>query len=109
MGWPKTTTRALMVAVAVVGFDAAVMARAYHHGRLVRAVPDYLIGAGVALLILNGAAFAVVAALARRRAGDRSTGGLLSMTPSPLMIVGLYVVMMMVAIVSVLFLSSGLF
>ena len=106
MGWPKTTTRSLMVAVAVVGFDAAVMARAYHQGRLVRAVADYLLGAGVALLILNGAVFAVVAALARRRARGGSAGGLLATNPSPLMIVGLYVAVMMVAIVSVVYLGG---
>jgi uncharacterized membrane protein YidH (DUF202 family) len=109
MGWPKTSIRSLMVAVAVVGFDAAVLARAYNQGRLARAVPDYLLGAGVALLILNGVALGVFATLARRRARGGSTAGLLAMTPSPLMIVGLYVVVMMVAIVSVLFLSSGLF
>ncbi len=101
MGRSRFSMRALMVAVAVVGFDAAAMARAVHQGRLAHAVREYAIGFGLVLLVVNLDVFALSIYYARA-ARDRR----LNSTPPPMVIAGIYLAVLAVAILSVLFLSS---
>lgn len=107
MGRLQFSTRALIAIVAVVGFDAAAMSRALHQGRAAHAVPAYLIGFGLVLLILNLVGLGLMGYLARSR--ESVPGGRLNATPPPLVILALYVGVVALAILSVLFFSSGLF
>ena len=97
-----------MVVVAVVGFDAATMARALHQGRLAHSVREYVIGFGLVLLLLNLDVFALLA-YDRGKARGTSSGSRLTSSPPPLVMAGTYLAVLAVAILSVLFLTSGLF
>lgn len=104
MGRPRLSIAGLVVAVAVAGFDLAAMANAVRLGRLAHSVREYVVGFGLALLVFNAVVVALAFALARQRRGGR-----LSMTPSPPMILGFYLAVMMLAILSVLFFTKGRF
>jgi hypothetical protein len=108
MGRPRVSVGSLMAVVAVVGFDAACMARAIHQGRLAHSVREYAVGFGLVLLVLNLDVAALLAWYARapRAPGRR---GRLASTPPPLVIAGAYLATLATAILSVLFLGSGLF
>jgi hypothetical protein len=104
MGRPRFSIRALIVVVAVAGFDAASMARALHQGRLAHSVRDYVLGFGLILLVLNLDVLALLIYYAR---APRSAGGpRLRSTPPPLVVGGFYLAVVGVAILSVLFLSA---
>jgi hypothetical protein len=107
MGGLRISLRTLIFIVAIVGFDAAAMARALHQGRLAHSVREYAIGFGLVLLVLNLDIFAILLYYAKR--ADAASGSRLSSTPPPLVIAGTYLAVLAVAILSVLFLSSGLF
>jgi uncharacterized membrane protein YidH (DUF202 family) len=107
MGWSRFSVRSLIVAVAVVGFDAAAMTRALQQGRAAHAVREYAIVFGLVLLVLNLDVFALLAYYAK--AARSSSGSRLNSTPPPLVIAGTYLAVLAIAILSVLFLSSGLF
>jgi hypothetical protein len=104
MGWARFSIRALIVVVAVAGFDAAAMARALQQGRLVHSVREYAIGFGAVLLVLNLDVFAILLYYSTRPKGSR-----LNSTPPPLVIAGTYLAVLAVAILSVLFLTKGMF
>jgi uncharacterized iron-regulated membrane protein len=107
MGRPRFSIRALIVVVAVAGFDAATMARALHQGRLAHLVREYAMGFGLVLLVLNLDILALLAYYAR--APRSASGSRLNSTPPPLVIAGTYLAVLAIAILSVLFLTSGLF
>jgi cytochrome b561 len=107
MGRLRISTRGLIVAVAVVGFDVAAMTRAVKLGRAAHSVREYAIGFGLVLLVLNLVVLGLLAALSKKAGVPK--GGRLNMTPSPLVILGFYVAVLAVAILSVLFLTSGRF
>ncbi len=107
MGRPRFSIRTLIVVVAIVGLDAAAMARALYQGRLAGSVREYAIGFGTVLLVLNLDVLAILTYYAR--APRSASGSLLNSTPPPLVIAGTYLAVLAVAILSVLFLSSGLF
>ena len=100
----RFSIRSLIVGVAIIGFDAAAMTRAVQQGRLAHAVREYAIGFGLVLLALNVVVFALLAYYSR--AARSSSGGRLNSTPPPLVMVGTYLAVLAVAILSVLFLSS---
>ena len=104
MGRLAFSTRGLIVAVAVVGYDFAAMARAIHQGRLAHSVREYAIGFGSILLALN----LIVAGLFLYYA-RRPRGGRLNSTPPPLVIFGMYLAVLGFGVLSVLFLTSGRF
>jgi len=104
MAWSRFSIRTLIVAVAVVSFDVAAMARALQQGRAAHAVRDYAIGFGLVLLLLNLDLFAL--GMYYTRAPRASSGSRLRSTPSPLVIAGTYLAVLAVAVLSVLFLSS---
>ncbi len=99
--------RGLIVAVAVVGFDAAAMTRAVQQGRAAHAVKEYALGFGLVLLILNLIVLGLFLYYANRT--DLPRGSRLTSTPPPLVILGFYVALLGFAILSVLFLTSGRF
>ena len=107
MGRPRISTRGMIAAVAIVGFDLAAMARAFQQGRAAHTVASYVIGFGLVLLILNLIVLGLI--LDYARIGDSTGGSRLLSTPSPIVIVGLYLAVLAIAILSVLFLSSGRF
>jgi hypothetical protein len=107
MGGLKISLRTLIVAIAVVGFDAAAMTRALQQGRAAHSVREYAIGFGLVLLVLNLDVFALLLYYAKRP--SPASGSRLRSTPPPLVIAGTYLAVLAIAILSVLFLSSGLF
>jgi uncharacterized membrane protein len=96
-----------MLAVGVVGFDAAVMARAFRLGRMVHDVATYTIGFGSVLVVWNLLLFGLFRYYAKRV--DRPVESRLKSTPPPLVIFGLYAAVVGLAILSVLFFTSGRF
>jgi uncharacterized membrane protein YidH (DUF202 family) len=106
MGWSRISLRAMIIAVAIIGFDSAVMIRAIQRGRAVHSLRDYAIGFGVILLVLNLDVLALLLYYARR--ADTTKSSRLRSTPPPLVIMGTYLAVLAIAILSVLFLSSGL-
>ena len=108
MGRPRISTRGLIVAVGIVGFDLAAMTRAVQQGRAAHSVGSYVLGFGLVLLILNLIVLGLVLYYARMGASTRGSR-LLATTPSPIVIVGFYVAVLAFAILSVLFFTSGLF
>jgi cytochrome b561 len=107
MGRLRISTRGLIVAVAVVGFDAAAMVRAVQQGRAAHSVVEYAVGFGLVLLFLNIVGLGLYSFLAKR--ADDKSGSRLLATPSPLLMIGLYLAVLALAILSVLFFSSGRF
>ncbi len=107
MGRFRFSTRGLILGVAILGFDAAAMTRAIRQGHAAGSVGAYAAGFGLFLLVLNLLLLGLGAYFART-AGGRS-GRRWTATPSPVVIVGLYLAVLALAILSVLFLSSGLF
>ena len=107
MGRPRISTRALIVAVAVIGYDAAAMTRAVQQGRAAHAVAGYATFFGLILLVLNLVALGLFVYFAGKSGGP--PGSRLRSTPSPVVIVALYVTVLAFAILSVLFFTSGRF
>ena len=105
MGRFRISTRGLIVAVAVIGFDAAAMTRAVQQGRAVHSVAGYVTFFGLILLVLNLVVAGLLVYFATKAAGP--PGSRLSSTPSPMVIVALYVAVLAFAILSVLFFTSG--
>jgi uncharacterized membrane protein YidH (DUF202 family) len=103
----RFSIRGLMVALAIIGFDLAAMARAIVLGRKVHDVQSYALGFGLVVLVLNLLVFGLYVYFARRADLPRATR--LTSTPPPLVMFSLYVVVLAVAILSVLFLTSGRF
>jgi cytochrome b561 len=103
----QISTRGLIIVVAVVGFDVAAMTRAVHQGRLAHSVVQYAVGFGLVLLLLNLDVLGLSLYYAKR--ADSPKGGRLNSTPPPLIMMGFYVAVLTIAILSVLFLTSGLF
>ena len=106
-GRPRISIRGLIVAVAVAGFDAAAMIRAVQQGRASHATFEYAVGFGLVLLVLNVVVLGLSIALSRPVEG--ATGSRLRATPSPMVILGCYVAVLAMAILSVLFFLSGRF
>jgi hypothetical protein len=106
MGPFRFSIRGLIVAVAVLGFDAAAMTRAVQMGRKVHSLTEYALGFGLVLLLLNAVAFGLYRFFARAARGPR---GRLRETPSPVLMAGVYLAVLSLAILSVLFFSSGRF
>lgn len=104
---PRFTIRALIVAVAVVGFDVAAMSRAVRQGRLAHDVTHYAVGFGLVLLLLHAVVFILYRQFANRPKGSMAKS--LRGTPSPLILVFSYLTVVALAILSVLFLTSGRF
>ena len=107
MGRFRFSIRGLIVAVAVIGFDAAAMTRAVQLGRAVHSVKEYTVGFGVVLLILNLVVLGLFAFFSKQVDGPK--GSRLNSTPSPLVIMALYMAVLAIAILSVLFFTSGQF
>ena len=107
MGRLRISTRGMIVAVAVVGFDIAAMTRAVQQGRLAHSVKEYAVGFGLVLLLLNLIVLGLFLYYAKRT--DLPKGSRLNSTPPPLVILGVYVALLGFAILSVLFLTSGRF
>jgi hypothetical protein len=107
MGRFRISTRALIVAVAVIGFDAAAMTRAVQQGRAAHSVVGYATFFGLVLLVLNLVVAGLFAYYATKDPG--LPGSRLRSTPPPLVILGFYVAVLAFAILSILFLTSGLF
>ena len=103
----RISIRAMIAAVAVVGFDAAAMARAVQQGRLAHSVREYVLGFGLVLLVLNLVVAALLAYYAR--ASGPPVGGRLRSTPPPLVIAGTYLAVLAFAVLSVLFFTAGRF
>ena len=95
----RFSTRWLILAVALLGFDLAAMTRAIQQGRAAHAVMEYAVGFGLVLLLLNLLLVGLGWSFAR-------SGGRWRSTPSPALIAGLYLAVMSLAILSVLFLSG---
>ena len=104
MGRFRFSTRGLILAVAVVGFDLAAMTRAVQQGRAAHAVAEYAVGFGLVLLILNLVLLGLWWSFATGPTGRR---GVACSTPSPVVIAGLYLAVLALAILSVLFLTRG--
>ena len=104
MAGSRFSIRSMIVAVAVVSFDVAAMARALQQGRAAHAVRDYAIGFGLVLLLLNLDIAGLVTYYAR--VPRSANGRRLNSTPPPMVIAGTYLAVLAVAILSVLFLSS---
>ena len=107
MARSRPSIRGLIAAVALIGFDAAAMTRAVQQGRAVHSVKEYAIGFGLVLLVLNLVVLGLLIYFSRNVEGPK--GSRLNATPSPLIIMALYAAVLAIAILSVLFLSSGLF
>ena len=107
MGRFRISARGMIVAVAVVGFDLAAMTRAVQQGRAAHAVAEYAMGFGLVLLVLNLIILGLGFYFAKR--ADGPPGSRLLATPSPMVIAGLYLAVLALAILSVLFLTSGRF
>jgi cytochrome b561 len=107
MGRLRISTRGLIIAVAVVGFDLATMTQAFKRGQLAHSVVEYAIGFGLVLLLLNLDVLGLYLYYAKKT--DSPKGSRLSSTPSPLVILGFYVAVLTIAILSILFFTSGLF
>ena len=103
----RFSIRALIIAVAIIGFDVAVMTQAVRQGRHAHAVSEYATGFGLVLLILNLLVLGLVFYCARR--ANLPVATRLNSTPSPLVIFGLYAAVLSIAILSVLFFTSGRF
>jgi hypothetical protein len=103
----RLSIRGLIVAIAILGFDAASMARAYRLGQAAHATKDYLTGFGLVLLVLNLLVFALYTYFARR--ADQPKASRLNSTPPPWVMFGLYTTVLAIAILSVLFFTSGRF
>jgi hypothetical protein len=101
----RISTRGLILAVAVIGFDAATMTRAIQQGRAVGSVREYVLGFGLVLLVLNLVLLAIGASFIRAAGGPIGQRWLAA-TPSPALIAGLYLAVLAFAILSVLFLSG---
>jgi hypothetical protein len=95
----RGSTRGLILAVALLGFDLAAMTRAIQQGRAAHSLFEYAVGFGLVLLLLNLLLIGLGWSFAR-------SGGRWMSTPSPALIAGLYLAVMSVAILSVLFLSG---
>ena len=106
MGRFQFSIGGLIVAVAVVGFDVAAMARAVQLGRKVHSPTEYAIGFGLVLLLLNAVGFGLYRFFTKGAGGSK---GRLRETPSPILMVGVYLAVLSIAILSVLFFSSGRF
>lgn len=105
MARSRFSIRGLIVVVAVAGFDLAAIARAVRLGRAAHDVAGYVVGFGLVLLILNGVILGLLRFFAKR--GDLSRAERLSAPPPPLVILGLYAAVLSLAILSVLFFTSG--
>jgi len=103
----RFSTRGLIVAVAIIGYDAAAMIRVVQQGRAVHSLREYVIGFGAILLILNLVVLGLYIYFSKR--ADASTGSRLLATPSPVIIAGLYMAVLAFAILSILFFTSGRF
>jgi hypothetical protein len=103
----RFSIRGLILAVAVVGFDAAAMIRAFRMSRTPREVSDYVTGFGLVLLLLNLLIFGLHRYFAGR--ADLPASARLNSRPPVMVMFGLYAAVLSVAILSVLFLSSGKF
>lgn len=103
----RLSVRWLLAITLLIGFDCAAMIRAIQQGHAARSVTEYAVGFGLVLLVLN----VLIVGLGRyfARMGRGPGGQRLLVTPSPVVIAGLYLAMIAVAILSVLFLSSGRF
>ena len=73
----------LVVLVAVVGLDLAVMNRAFQHGRWAESVTGYLVGFGLVLMMFNLGLIQLGLTISRHK--GRSTGALLSIWVSPML------------------------
>lgn len=91
----------------MLGFDLAVIVRAYQHGRLAGSVPSRLIGFGLVLLVFHWVLLQVGLAFVHVKwspPGDRW------LTPvSPMLILALYLAVLTLPILAILFLRPGTF
>ncbi len=106
MGRFRLSIRGMLLAVAILGFDAAAMTRAVQMGRKVHSLTEYAAGFGLVLLLLNAVAFGLYRYFTTTPRGPK---GRLNERPSPILMVGVYLAVLSLAILSVLFFSSGRF
>ena len=102
MGRLRLSTRGLLLLTLLLGFDAAVMVRAYQHGRMAYAVRGYLLTFGLILLVFNLVALRLATAL-----GRLPKAGALSQPASPMVILGLYLAVLTLPILAILFIAPG--
>jgi hypothetical protein len=106
----RFSIRGLMVAVVIVGFDIAAMTQANRQARAGHAGIEVVYGFGLILLFLHFVGFGLYryfAAFVKAWGSPESTR--LKSTPPPLVIFGLYAAVLAIAILSVLFFTSGRF
>jgi len=103
----RLSLRGFLVWLAVVGFDLAVLIRAYQHGRWAGSLTGYLVGFGlVSLLFTLGL---IQLGLTISRAKGRSTVALLSSRVSPMVMLSVYLAVLSIPILAILFLRPGTF
>ncbi len=103
----RLTLRGIAGWVALIGFDSAVIVRAYQHGRLAGSVPNHLVGFGLVLLVFHWILFQVGRAILHVK---RSPPGDRWVTPvSPMLILALYLAVLTLPILAILFLRPGTF
>ena len=103
----RLSIRGLVVLMAVVGFNLAVMIRAYQHGRWAGSLTGYLVGFGLVLLLFNLGLIQL--GLTISRAKGRSTVALLSSRVSPMVMLSVYLAVLAIPILAILFLRPGTF
>ena len=107
MGRFQVSLQGIAGMIVLVGFDLAVIVRAYQQGRLAGSASSYLVGFGLVLLVFHWVLLQVgLAAMKIRRSppGDRWV------TPvSPMLILALYLAVLTLPILATLFLRPGTF
>ena len=103
----RLSVRSLVGLMAVVGFDLAVLVRAYQHGRWAGSVMGSLVGFGLVLLLFNLGLIQLGWSFARLK--ELPVGERLSSRVSPSVMLAVYLAVLSIPILAILFLRPGPF
>ena len=103
----RLSIRGMVGLIAVVGFDLAVLVRAYQHGRWAGSVSGYLVGFGLVLLLFNVILIRLALSFARVKA--LPTARLLATRVSPSVMLAIYLAVLAIPILAILFYRPGTF
>jgi len=107
MGRFRLSIRGLCLLTLALGFDSAVLVRAYQHGRMAGAERGYLLTFGLILALFNLLGLKLarsLAAIAQLPRGERLTE-----PASPMVILGLYLAVLTLPILVVVLYAPGRF
>ncbi len=103
----RISIRGLSLLTLALGFDSAVMVRAYQHGRMAGATRGYLLTFGLILALFNLLGLKLAFSLAAL--GQFPRGERLTQPASPMVILGLYLAVLLLPVLAIVFYAPGRF